>query len=207
MVSFDAKTMTFKCKNCGHKFTQAKKYPHDILTVKDHKQTEEKPKKSDSKKPKKRASIMETRRVTKPKHKMRLPLGKIGFVGVMVVVSFAYVYGLEWAFNHNFGEGIISLLPLFFVLSMCHEMLHALAWWSFGYSAIPIPILIPPILGITIGEKPRRFLENFIISLAPLLLTATSLLVYNVTGNEQYLTFGIINLAGMIYDIPSAFIR
>ena len=31
MIDYDAKTMTFECKICGHKFMQSKKFPHDIV--------------------------------------------------------------------------------------------------------------------------------------------------------------------------------
>lgn len=146
-------------------------------------------------------------KTSKPKAKthFKIPIGKIFFLGIMLAVAFIYIPAMEWATNLNVGEGIISYLPWAFVLAMCHELLHALAWWSFGYSAIPIPILIPPILGITLGEKPRRRRENFVISVAPILLTISSAFVYHMTGNRQYLVFGVINLVGMLYDFISIF--
>jgi len=100
----------------------------------------------------------------------------------------------------------LGYIPAAFVLSMSHELLHALAWWYFGYSAKPIPLLIPPILGITIGDKPRRWHENFIISLAPLLLTLVCFLNFYITGDSLSLYFGLINLFGMSYDFIHAFI-
>jgi len=137
----------------------------------------------------------------------QIPLGKAFCLVIMGIVAFAYIPALEWATAQKFSPEILSYLAYAFVLAMPHELLHALAWWYFGYSAIPIPILIPPILGITIGEKPKRKWENFVISLAPILLTITSYLVYKQTGNEQYFLYGMLNLVGMGYDIFSAFIR
>jgi len=34
MVDYDAKTMTFICKNCGHKWIQLKAFPHEIIKSK-----------------------------------------------------------------------------------------------------------------------------------------------------------------------------
>ena len=125
----------------------------------------------------------------------------------MLVVAWIYVPGMRWAFTQSPSNGIISYLPQAFVLAMSHELLHALAFWYYGYHAIPIPILIPPILGITIGDKPNSRTENFVISLAPVLLTIMSFLAYCTTGNPAYTTFGWLNLFGMSYDIISAFLR
>jgi len=84
-------------------------------------------------------------------------------------------------------------------------MMHATAWWLLGYSAIPIPILIPPIIGITIGDKPKNKSENVIISLAPLLLSLSAYIQYQATNNQFYLTAALVNVSGMLYDFCSIF--
>ena len=159
------------------------------------------------KKPKKSMEdFLVSSKPSKVRIRLQTLLSKMFFLGMMIAVAFIYVPAMEWATSLNVGEGIIAYLPWAFVLAMCHELLHAIAWWSFGYSAIPIPVLIPPILGITIGDKPKRRRENFVISTAPVLLTISSLLVYYLTGNQQYLLFGILNISGMFYDFASIFL-
>jgi hypothetical protein len=126
----------------------------------------------------------------------------------MFGVTYAFIPSLDWALSFPPSEPpILSYLPMAFVLAMSHELLHALAWWYFGYFAIPIPILIPPFLGITIGSKPRRRYENMIVSLAPILLTVVGFLATKMTGNTQYSVYGVINLFGMGYDMFSALTR
>ena len=154
-----------------------------------------------------KTGLYQESKIKRTYHLPQISFGKAFCLVVMGIVAFAYIPSLEWALSLNLGSGILSYIPVAFVLAMSHELLHALAWWYFGYSAIPIPILIPPILGITIGEKPRRKRENFVISLAPILLTITSYLIYQQTGNERYLMFGMINLLGMGYDMFSAIFR
>lgn len=85
----------------------------------------------------------------------------------------------------------------------CHELLHAMAWWYFGEFAIPIPILIPPILGICIGPKLDRG-KNIVISLAPVLITTTGVLLWFITKQENAGFVALFNLVGMAYDIFSA---
>lgn len=138
---------------------------------------------------------------------LRIRIWKILCGLAMLAVSLLYIPGLEWALSLNVGRSIVSYLPTAFVLTMCHELLHALSWWYYGHFAIPIPILIPPILGITIGDRPKNRWENLTISLAPILLTVTSLLAAQIMENEQYFLFGMINLFGMGYDLISAFAR
>jgi len=130
---------------------------------------------------------------------------KVIYLMVMTLVVFAFVFGMDWASAYSNNGDIISFIPLLFVLSMCHELMHALAWWYFGYSAIPIPILIPPIIGITIGEKPSRRYENILISLAPILLTFGGLIAYAITKNDFYAIWSGINAFGMVYDVFSIF--
>lgn len=126
----------------------------------------------------------------------------------MIGVTYAFIPSLDWALSFPPSEPPIwSYLPIAFVLAMSHELLHALAWWYFGYFAIPIPILIPPFLGITIGSKPRRRYENVIVSLAPILLTVGGFLATRMTGNNIYSVYGLINLFGMGYDMFHALTR
>ena len=203
VLAFDKKNESLQCRTCGYSWKQPRKLEISDTQIQSNKTRPEiETIKPEEKRP---AKYVEARWKERPKP--IIPMRKVCCAITMIGVAFAYVPGLEWALALNIGEGIISYLPWAFVLAMCHELLHASAWWYYGYSAIPIPILIPPILGITIGEKPRNRWENFTISLAPILLTIVSLLVYHMMGNEQYLWFGMINLVGMVYDIVSAFIR
>lgn len=135
---------------------------------------------------------------------MRASVRKIFCLLIAVGVIFTYVRGLDWVSNLRL-EGIGFYLLLAFILSMSHEMLHALAWWYYGYFAIPIPIPIPPILGITIGSKPKTRWENFIIFMAPVLLSVVCFLLGYTTENKLYFVYGGFNLFGMVYDILHAF--
>ena len=136
----------------------------------------------------------------------------------MAAVTFGYIPVFKYAitiapvfevFLSSFSiptwlRGYLAYIPMLFVLAMSHELLHALAWWYYGYPAIPIPVLVPPFLGITIGPKPSNAKENAGISLAPLLLTVICYMNYRVTGDTLILGFGLINLFGMGYDFISA---
>jgi len=104
----------------------------------------------------------------------------------------------------SFIQTIAGIAMFLFFLSGAHELLHALAWWYYGYSAIPIPIPIPPILGITIGQKPTNKKENIIISLAPSLLTIVCIIYWWLYKDESVLVLGLLNLLGMGYDFMSA---
>jgi len=202
-------SMPFVCPYCGQTFCAEHRLPenHDCPNMprepfwyQKRKNTETKTKRGDMlsegelhfiRKPMVRTKdLLKPSKPSKSRIRFQIPTGKIPFLGMMLVVAFVYVPAMEWATSLKIGEGIISYLPWAFVLATCHELLHAIAWWSFGYSAVPIPILIPPILGITIGEKPRKSRENFVVSIAPILLTISSIAVYYTTGNELYLTFG-----------------
>jgi len=35
MIDYDAKTITFECKECGHKWIQQKAFPYDVIESKD----------------------------------------------------------------------------------------------------------------------------------------------------------------------------
>lgn len=135
-------------------------------------------------------------------------LRKLSCITTIILVAYMYVLGLDWWITtQNFTARIISALAFAFVVAMPHELLHALAWWYFGHFAVPVPILIPPILGVTIGEKIDSKRERVIISLAPILLTGTSYIAYQTTGNDKYFWFGTLNLFGMAYDILSALFK
>jgi len=93
-------------------------------------------------------------------------------------------------------------IPYLFVLSTAHELLHTLALRYYRYHASPFPILIPPILGLTItrhkwlGRK-----EKISIAFAPLLLSAWCFLYYQYTGSQLAYFYSIVNLSGTLFDI------
>jgi len=132
-------------------------------------------------------------RVVKPPSKVRCVL----FMGVVVS---AYLVGLEWVPSLSL-DGLLALLVVTSVIAVPHELLHALGRWFFGYRAVPVPILLPPILGFTVGEKPHTNVQRFVISSMPLLLTVANWLVYGVTGSERHLMLGFINLFCTAFDI------
>ena len=123
----------------------------------------------------------------------------------MVIVILAFVFGIDWVSSLYKIGSLKYLILLFFVLAMCHELMHALASWYFGYFAIPIPILIPPIIGITIGERPAEEREDVAVSLSPLLLTGGGLIAYFITKDILYAAWGGLNAFGMVYDVLSIF--
>ncbi len=99
------------------------------------------------------------------------------------------------------GSTWIGTLAILAVFSVPHELLHALARRFFGYRAIPIPILFPPILGITVGPKPQETSEQAAAGLAPVLLTAATFLLYCFTINDRYLMLGLLNLFCTAFDV------
>jgi len=133
------------------------------------------------------------KRVVKPPSKTSCVL----FMGAVVS---AYLVGLEWFPSLGF-EGLMALLVAASVIAVPHESLHALGRWFFGYRAVPIPILLPPILGFTVGEKPHTNVQRCVVSSMPLLLTFANWLVYVATGSERQLVLGLINLFCTAFDI------
>ena len=125
---------------------------------------------------------------------------KVSCLFLMAGVAYVFIYGMEWAFRHGSGYTFLgyTFLP-YLILVVCHELLHALAWWYFGCFAIPIPIMVPPIMGITIGPAPRGW-RNAAVALAPILLTTASL-------HLGYYTYAMLNFFGMTWDIGLAFTR
>lgn len=117
----------------------------------------------------------------------------------MVVVVCAYVVGLE--FVPSLGSTWVETLVVLGVFAVPHEFLHALARRFFGYRAIPIPILFPPILGITLGPKPQRMSEKVAVGFAPVLMTAANFLVFYLTGNGRYLMLRLLNLFCTAFDV------
>lgn len=124
---------------------------------------------------------------------------KVSCLIMMAGVSYSFIYGMEWAFGQGgytfFGYPFLPYL----ILVVCHELLHALAWWYYGCFAIPIPIMVPPIMGITIGPALRGW-RNATVALAPILLTITSL-------HLGYYEYAMLNFFGMTWDIGLAFTR
>lgn len=132
-------------------------------------------------------------------------LNKIFCLTGMLINTIVFIYGIKWALTFFQNDNILTILPALFIFTMCHELMHALVWWYFGYFAIPIPILIPPLLGITIGDKTNIRSENILISLSPVLLTITAIFVFLITENDGYLILGLLNLICMFYDFFSVF--
>ena len=127
------------------------------------------------------------------------------FIGIIAIFYF-FIIGIDWANSFSIQDNQFWYYFRFLlIVAICHELLHAIAFWSFGCFAVPIPIMIPPIFGITIGEAPSSRFSNILISLAPVLLTVSAFFVSNMTGNPLYFQWGLINLVGMIYDCISVF--
>jgi hypothetical protein len=118
----------------------------------------------------------------------------------MGAVVSAYLVGLELIPSLGV-EGLLAFFVAFSVIAVPHELLHALGRWFFGYWALPVPILLPPILGFTVGEKPHTSVQRFVVSSMPLLLPIANWLVYIVTGTERHLVLGFINLFCMAFDV------
>jgi len=131
--------------------------------------------------------------------KLAKPPSKFWCVMWMTAVVFAYVIGLELV--PGLGSGWITDLAVLSVFSVPHEFLHALARRFFGYRAIPIPILFPPILGFTLGQKPQRIYEKVAVGSAPVLMTAANFLVFYLTGNGRYVILGLLNLFCTAFDV------
>ena len=94
----------------------------------------------------------------------------------------------------------------FIILTLGHELLHTHAWKYFGYTAKVTLVL--PMFGLSRGTKPRTQEENFLISMAPILLTIVAfvflLLENNPSGRSDYLFLALLNTAGMGYDLINA---
>jgi len=121
----------------------------------------------------------------------------------MVIVPLCYVTMLKFIAIIDVQNEIIKIVMVLFVVCTSHELMHALAWWYYGCWAIPIPILIPPFLGITIGPKLDKFKKRAAVSLAPILITLANVLLYLSARDGSYLVGALINLLGMGYDFFS----
>jgi hypothetical protein len=140
-----------------------------------------------------------------PKKRRGISSRKVACLFGMLVICLIWVRCFQLSIQ--FLSPIHPLLfyvAFFLPLAVFHELMHALAWWYYGYRAIPIPILVPPILGITIGEKPNKQSQNFNISLAPILLSVSAFIFYYLTSDITYAVLGGVNLFGMMYDFISA---
>jgi len=131
--------------------------------------------------------------------KVTQPPSKSKCVAWMTITVFAYLIGIELI--QSLGSTWIETLAVLAVFSVPHELLHALTRRFFGYRAIPIPLLFPPILGITVGPKPQKTSERAAAASAPLLLTAATFLLYCFTSNDRYAMLGIFNLFFTAFDI------
>ena len=135
---------------------------------------------------------------------------KMKIIIEILVISMLSVYGTYYFIDlSNTGES--NLLSLTFgmglvILTLGHELLHIQAWKYFGYKA-EITMVLPG-TGRSRGPKPKSYGENFIISMAPLLLTIISLVLYffkiNSFESESYLSIVYINTMGMVYDAINA---
>jgi len=124
---------------------------------------------------------------------------------LMGVACLAYLVGLELLvyLNSSLMEPVSIVIALS-VISMPHQALHALARRLLGYRAFPVPILLPPILGFTVGERPWNERDAVLVALAPLSLTAVNWLVYASTLSAGHLFLGGFNLFCMVYDVVPA---
>ncbi len=91
------------------------------------------------------------------------------------------------------------------ILTLGHELLHTHAWKYFGYNAKVVLVL--PMFGLSRGTKPKNYEENFLIAMAPILLTIVALvfsLVFSFFEYSDYLLLVLLNTIGMGYDLISA---
>lgn len=96
MIDYDAKTMTFECKKCGHKWTQLKSLPHRIIESERMLESKIEPK----------------RELQKPKKKLRPHIFAfcivLIIVGAMVAYASYYVgynMGSDVAYNKGYNVG------------------------------------------------------------------------------------------------------
>jgi len=96
--------------------------------------------------------------------------------------------------THIFNAG--ELLMWLWAIVPTHEFLHAMAYWLYGCSAIPIPIM--PVFSITIarcyGETPK------FARITPILISVISFVIYCITRESSYGATATFNLAGMMFD-------
>ena len=90
-------------------------------------------------------------------------------------------------------------LAAYLTIVMNHEFMHAAAYWAQGCDALPIPILIPPVLGLTVAECPLGA-STRLAAAAPLLVSGMGFLLAWVTGDDTYLLLALFNLFGMLFD-------
>jgi len=126
-------------------------------------------------------------------------------VSLMAVSSLAYIVGLELLVRLDLSQtGLVGIVVTLSVISVPHQSLHALARRFLGYRAYPIPVLVPPYLGFTVGERPWMQRDALLVALAPLLLTTSNWLFYAGTGDDRHLFLGILNLFCMVFDVVPA---
>jgi len=87
MVKYDAKTMTFECKECGHKWTQLKEFPHRIIETKEEQKVKAK--------------------VVKPKERKALRKIKNAFVGICLL-SIIVVGIIAWFYPQAIMCAVIN---------------------------------------------------------------------------------------------------
>jgi len=125
-----------------------------------------------------------------------LLLSAVAIFGLLLTTALLSYYGMNDMF---------ILIASLFVIVLTHECLHAIAYRHYGCSAIPIPIMIPPILGITIAKCYND--TGSIPKVAPLIITLYSFPLYFLFRNIIFLGLGILNLIGSLYDIVSLLFR
>ena len=143
---------------------------------------------------------------------------KVVTLGIMILISFGSFFLIDYI-GSLVKTRVIVITGIEFILGLtilmilvgAHELLHTFAWRYFGYYSKVLIVL--PFFGLTQGTKPSRYSENFLISLAPLMLTFAGLaLSYNVTKrldvnsliSTNYGVYALLNLMGMAADFIHA---
>jgi hypothetical protein len=85
MIDYDAKTMTFECKKCGHKWTQLKSLPHSIIESKDMVESKAEPEQE----------------LKKPQRKLKPYI--LAFCVILIIVGAMVAYGSHY-FGYNIGS-------------------------------------------------------------------------------------------------------
>jgi len=122
--------------------------------------------------------------------KLSLDQLKIWFILLIFIEAIA---GLELSVK------VSSFIFALLILVATHELIHAISYWSYGCSAIPIPITLT--FGITIARCSKHLR---LPKVAPLTITLIGFIMYLLRRDSTYLVLSILNLGGSAYDIASA---
>ncbi len=126
--------------------------------------------------------------------------GSVANLATLGICIFAEaLLGVElsaWLWNDFF----VSLL----LLVMTHELLHAMSYWYYGCFALPLPLMSPPILGVTFA---RCGAKSRIPKIAPLAISVVGFAIGLATGSYRYQFLALLNLAGSAYDVATFFLH